>query len=116
MAFAVESRRSYPLERDWRSFPELRTWEWIAFGGVIANFLAFFVISLWLGGTAWNGTVENGKYYLGEHGRFTEVSQRVFRYSRIHAGLMVISMLAGLVLLVAAKIRESLSSEGTPSD
>jgi hypothetical protein len=104
------------MERDWRAFPELRTWEWVAFGAVIANFLAFLLISLWLGGTAWTGMIEKGKYYLGANGRFAEVSQGVYRYSEIHARLMVISMIGGLALLVAAKVRESLSSEDTPTD
>jgi hypothetical protein len=104
------------MKRDWRAFPQLRTWEWAAFSAVIANFLAFFVVSLWLGGTAGNGMVENGKYYLGTHGRLIEVSHDIFRYSEIHERLMIVSMVGCLALLVAAKVRESLSSEGSPTD
>lgn len=37
------------------------------------------------GGDALNGKVEDGHYYLASHGRYTEVSQRFFEYSRIHA-------------------------------
>ena len=51
----------------------------------ILNFASFFIIALVIGGDAVNGKVENGKYYVSEHGRDTEVSRSVFEYSRFHA-------------------------------
>lgn len=50
-----------------------------------ANFLAFFVISLSLGGDALNGKVDGDHYFLGSHGRYREVPRRIFDYSRWHA-------------------------------
>jgi hypothetical protein len=48
------------------------------------NFMVFFVVALCIGGDAINGKVENGRYYLSSHGRLTEVSPRVWQYSRFH--------------------------------
>jgi hypothetical protein len=50
----------------------------------IVNFLLFIVISLLIGGDAINGKVEAGRYYLGNHGVYTEVNAVVFYYSKIH--------------------------------
>jgi hypothetical protein len=48
------------------------------------NFFLYFIVAVSIGGDAVNGKTEGGKFYLGEHGRFTEVSQSVFEYSRYH--------------------------------
>ena len=48
------------------------------------NFLIFGALSIYLGGDASMGKVEDGRYYLGLRGHYTEVSQAVFNYSRLH--------------------------------
>jgi hypothetical protein len=54
------------------------------------NFLIFAAVAIYLGGDAVNGKVEGDRYYLfgvrTESGRkvYTEVSERVFTYSRWH--------------------------------
>ena len=75
-------------------------------GALIANFAAFFIASLWLGGSATNGMIEGGKYYLGQHNTFTEVSKQVFSYSQIHERMMIVGHVAALGLLMFAKVRE----------
>lgn len=60
-----------------------------ALGGTLValafvNFLAFFLIALYLGGDAWNGKVDGGRYFLMSHGKYTEVSQAVWTYSWWH--------------------------------
>jgi hypothetical protein len=65
--------------------PTVRRLLWFGFTLGIVNFLAFVALSIYLGGDALNGHVINGHYFLGSHGRYTEVSQRVFQYSRWHA-------------------------------
>jgi hypothetical protein len=60
-----------------------RTWESIA-GICGVNILAFMVIATMLGGDAVNGYAADGHYFLGNHGRFIEVSKAVFEYSRFH--------------------------------
>src|ERR1700744_5102614 len=57
----------------------------ILLGVAILNFAAFFIMAVYLGGDAINGMIKDGHYYLGEHGRYTEVTEAVFNYSRHQA-------------------------------
>ena len=50
----------------------------------ILNIGAYVVVATFLGGDAINGRIENGRYFLGAHGKYTEVSRTTFNYSRIH--------------------------------
>ena len=50
----------------------------------LVNFFALCAVSLMIGGTAPNGEVTDGKYFLGEHGVYTEVSWGVWLYSYAH--------------------------------
>ena len=49
---------------------------------VILNLVSWFVFGLTQGGSALNGKIEGGKYYLGDHARYTEVSARKYQFSR----------------------------------
>ena len=66
------------------------------------NFLVFFAVALYLGGDALSGKEEHGRYFLGSHGRYTEVSAQVFQYSKVHGRLVEatipLAVLLGLVL------------------
>jgi len=71
------------------------------FGLTFLNFFFFLSVTAYLGGAALWGKEESGRYYVGSHGHYTEVSQRVFECSRVH-GLSVeitmpLAMLIGLV-------------------
>src|SRR5262245_49833891 len=63
---------------------EMRRWAGILgatlFFVAIANFLAFCIVSLIIGGEAVSGKVEDGRYYVRHRGRYTEVSQGVWTY------------------------------------
>src|SRR6187397_35411 len=48
------------------------------------NFFSLVLMNVLLGGDAFSGRIEAGHYYLGSHGTYTEVSQRVFVYSACH--------------------------------
>ena len=48
------------------------------------NFTAFWIVALCIGGDAMNGKVQAGRYYLANHGKYTEVTQCVWAYSKIH--------------------------------
>ena len=48
------------------------------------NFASFMIATLILGGDAVNGKSDGRSYYLGSHGRYTEVSQSTFEYSKFH--------------------------------
>jgi len=67
------------------------------------NFFAFWYGALILGGDAVNGKEEGGRFFLGSHGKYTEVTEGVYRYSRFHVlSLWVthsLGMVAGFILL-----------------
>ena len=63
----------------------------------IFNFFAFFVVSMSIGGDSVRGKRENGKYYVGDHGKFREVSHAVYLFSGCHA----VSILATFPLVIA---------------
>ena len=48
------------------------------------NFVAAFAIDVLIGGDAANGKIGNGRYFLSNHGVFTEVSRAIFEYSLWH--------------------------------
>jgi hypothetical protein len=55
------------------------------FGLAILSFLSFAAGALILGGDALNGKVEGDRYFLRSGSEYTEVSEGVYRYSRVHA-------------------------------
>ena len=48
------------------------------FAFFVISFLAFWVISVTFGGDAVNGKIEDGRYYFGSHGEYTEVSRTAY--------------------------------------
>lgn len=72
----------------------------IAVGAI--NFFAFIIGAAILDGDAVNGRVENGRYYVANHGKHTEVSKLAFTYSRWHVYSVwvtfPIAMLCGMLL------------------
>lgn len=67
------------------------------------NFLTFWYGALILGGDAGNGKKDGGRFFVGEHGKYTEVTEGVYRYSRLHGFSLLVThplgMAAGLILL-----------------
>jgi hypothetical protein len=66
------------------------------------NFTIYWIVGVYLGGFANIGQAEGGRYFLASHGRYTEVSQAVFTYSRIHGYSTLITH--ALVLVTALLI------------
>ena len=76
----------------------------------VANWLACGAVALWLGGDAWGGYIESGRYYVGGHGRYAEVSHVAYVYSKIHVVVSIVLLPIGAVAgLIAAIVREHLS-------
>lgn len=72
----------------------------------LINFAIFVMVAVNIGGDAISGKVENGRYYLSNHGKLTEVSPAVWQYSKIHAISVWITHplgLAGAALFVTRK-------------
>ena len=54
---------------------------WISLG--VAIILFFFIFSFCIGGSAMNGYIEAGKYFVTEHSSVTEVSKTIWTVSKI---------------------------------
>lgn len=50
----------------------------------VVNFTIFEATAGFAGGRAAIGKIERGRFYVGNHGSYTEVSEAFFDYSRIH--------------------------------
>lgn len=67
----------------------------------IFNFVGFFVGSMMIGGSAANGFKEDGRYFVSEHGKNTEVTKQIWNYSLWHSrSLLVTHPLAMILMLV----------------
>ena len=57
----------------------------VVFAVCMANFVAFVLVAIAIGGDAINGYEAHGRYFLRMNRRVTEVSESVFTYSKWHA-------------------------------
>ena len=74
---------------------------WLA----IINFVTFVAIAMLLGGDALNGTARDGRYFLMQHGDYTEVSRPVFLYSVVHTVSTIVLMLVAVAIQFRARCR-----------
>jgi hypothetical protein len=63
----------------------------VLFAVAVINFTAFVVLSLAWGGDALNGKAAEGRFYLGNKGRYVEVSETRWRASRAHAISVIVT-------------------------
>ncbi len=73
---------------------------WLLYGIVaigFANFFAFAAVAIVKGGDALNGYTANGLYFVGEHGRFTQVTKAFFMYSQWHAYSVFVTHPAAMI-------------------
>jgi hypothetical protein len=66
----------------------------------VLNFALFVTISEVIGGSAGNGFVSSGHYFLADHGRKTEVSEAVFNYSLWHGRSVFVTHALGMIACV----------------
>jgi hypothetical protein len=64
------------------------------------NFFAAGAISMIIGGDALHGKVEQGRFFLGNKGEYTEVSAAVYYYNLVH----MISMFASPIVVAGGGI------------
>lgn len=67
----------------------------------VPSFVIFFVFSLIAGGNALNGFSNEGRYYVANHGRYTEVSWLTYTISW-YLGSLTLATFIPMVLLGAA--------------
>ena len=69
------------VRRDWHTMKLIaRVFVCLA----LLNLFAFMIHDAVIGGSAGIGKVQDGKYYVGSHGHYTEVSRAAFRFSWWH--------------------------------
>ena len=66
----------------------------------IISFVAFFAISIEIGGDALNGHITDGVHYVSQAGKDTAVHPLVWYYSAVHASITI----GSFVLLFGYKI------------
>jgi hypothetical protein len=72
----------------------------------VLNFTSFMAFTLSLGGSAGNGEIRDGRCYVNEHGKETEVSSRTFRLNQIHGRTLWIThplAMLGILLFSASE-------------
>jgi hypothetical protein len=91
--FSIDGRVTW--EDRWAHLTRL---ERVIFIGGLLNFVALFVISLWVGGDAVQGKVEDGRYFVAEEGRYHEVSALFFRLNQLHVASVFLTVpLSGIM-------------------
>ena len=89
---------------------------WVICALCVLNFFVFAIVAGVIGGDAVNGKAVGGHFYLGSHGKFTEVSEDVYTYSRWHVfSLLITHPLAALTGYFAKKERKVRKSRRLPN-
>jgi hypothetical protein len=52
------------------------------FATAVITFAAFIVVDFSMGGSALAGKVENGHFYVADHGKYSQVSERAWMFNR----------------------------------
>ena len=73
---------------------------------LLLNFLSFAAISFVVG-DAIQGKAVDGRFYLGNHGIYTEVSHAVFIFSACHACLALGGVMVGTLIGLTRKRRQN---------
>jgi hypothetical protein len=71
------------------------------------NGCAFFVHTSIVGGGASSGKIQNGKYYVANHGRYTEVSRSAYRFCWWHE----LSFVASILVFMYIGLDQALSKK-----
>lgn len=90
-------------------YPPWSRWTSVLAVAIVLNFIVFVVVSLFIGGDAWNGHARDGQYFLASHGELTQVSKVIFLYSKYHVLSVMITwpllMILGLWNWIGEKRR-----------
>lgn len=82
----------------------------------LVNFAVFMAAAIYLGGDAVNGKVENGHYYLMNHGSHTEVTKAIFTYSRWHVYSVLVTHPSAIVAAFWYNRLRKLQGTGAKAD
>jgi hypothetical protein len=62
----------------------------------VVNFVSFIGHTIYLGGEATKGKVENGHFYVKSHGKYTEVTEAQFDSNKLHASSVIATVVGGI--------------------
>lgn len=80
---------------------------WNTLGIIII--LGFFVFSMIIGGNAFLGYIENGHYFVGEHGQYVEVSETLWLISSVWTTLFwIFIFLTPIGAFIISNIQEKI--------
>lgn len=82
---------------------------------MFVNFTLLWCIGLSLGGSALNGKIDRGHYYLGNHGDLTEVTESTWNYCYYHEVSVLITHPLGIGSMVLADRLEKKSKSAEMS-
>ena len=71
----------------------------------LLNFVAFGVGSVVIGGSAANGSIKDGRYYVSEHSKDTEVTEKIWVYSLWHSRSLFLSHPLAMALLLILGVK-----------
>ncbi len=71
----------------------------------VCNFVAFGVGSIIIGGSSANGSKKEGRFFVSEHGKDTEVTEQTWNYSLWHSRSLILThpMAMALLLILGVK-------------
>jgi hypothetical protein len=88
---------------------EMPRWLFVTFFVItFLNASSYMLFSEFIGGDASAGRVEDGHYYVGEHGDLTEVSKTAFQYNEIQGYSVWVTTFALIGTAVYLKRRKKL--------
>src|SRR5262249_13583102 len=86
-----------------------RKGRWILIEGIcLLNFLSFMTVDVMIGGSAPLGKNTGNHFFVGDHGRLTEVSHLVYSYSWVHSLSQLVTL--PLFVVAAVKVRKAAAS------
>lgn len=77
----------------------------------IANITVFLMIIGMIGGCACSGKIEDGRYYVGNRGKYTEVSAAVYRYSLYHSYSVMVTHPLGFAAMGLSNLVKKLEAK-----
>lgn len=81
----------------------------VVFALCASNFAIFWIVGVAIGGDAINGKIVGSHFYLGSHGKLTEVSETIYTYSLWHArSLFITHPLAFVTGVLANKQKKAM--------
>lgn len=71
----------------------------------VCNFVAFAVGSLIIGGSSANGSKKEGRFFVSEHGKDTEVTEQTWNYSLWHSRSLILTHPLAMALLLILGVK-----------